>query len=76
MAITTISNHRLPPLRLFAQSEQALRLGLSDIQLLRFKFYDLIIEQKELLFINRMNLYFRDISNGRVGDRKNQKLRV
>ena len=68
MAITTISNHRLPPLRLFAQGEQALRLGLSDIQLLRVKFYEVIIEQKELWFINKMNLYFRDISNGRVGD--------
>jgi len=46
-------------LRLFAQGEQALRLGLSDIQLLRVKFYEVIIEQKELLWNFKMNLYFR-----------------
>jgi len=39
--------------------EQALRLGLSDIQLLTCECLLFIITQKDILFINRMNLYFR-----------------
>jgi hypothetical protein len=59
MAIATVSCHRLPPSGLFAQ-EQALRLGLPCIQLLMYECLLFIITQKDILFINRMNLYLRE----------------
>jgi hypothetical protein len=43
------------------ESEQALRLGLSDIHLLMYERLLFIITQKDILFIKRMNLYSRDI---------------
>jgi hypothetical protein len=42
------------------ESEQALRLGLSDIHLLMCERLLFIITQKDISFINRMNLYSRD----------------
>jgi hypothetical protein len=41
--------------------------------LLRFKCYSFIIEQKELLCTNRMNLYFRDIANASFYEAANEK---
>jgi len=43
------------------KSEQAFRLGLSDIRLLRCNYPLFIITQKDILFINRMNLYFHGL---------------
>jgi hypothetical protein len=60
MTIATVSCHRLPPLvGYLPKGEQALRPGLSDIQLLRCECLLFIITQKDILSIKRMNLYLR-----------------
>ena len=60
MAVATVSYHRLP---LFQIRASVLALAFELYSILKvLLFYSYIIQQKERLCINRMNLYFRDIA--------------